>query len=40
MNRYERLRHDPCEATPMSLADAFRRMHRNILREAARHVID
>ncbi len=40
MNRYERLRHDPCKATPMSLAHPFRRMPHNILREAARHVID
>lgn len=40
MNRYGRLRHDPCVSTPMSLADAFRRLPHNILREAARHVVD
>lgn len=40
MSRYKRARHDPCEAMPMSLADAFRRMSDNILREAARHVVD
>ena len=40
MNRYERLRHDPCKATPMSLAHAFRRMSDHTLREAARHVVD
>jgi len=40
MTRYEVLRHDPCVAMRMSLADAFRRMPHNILREAARHVVD
>lgn len=40
MNRYEGLRHDPCEAVPMSLDDAFRRMSDHTLREAARHVVD
>lgn len=40
MSWYQRLGHDPCEATPMSLADAFRRMAHNILPEAARHVVD